>query len=294
MASQSLEELFARAAEIAKGVPKNLQEVAFNRALDQLMGTKPIAHDPPSKRAHVGKRHASSGDKPNKMESDSLIEKIDRTRHADVGQTTRLADRALKVLELALHEHNVDGLTSSDISEILTRKFRLPAKPNAVGMALNREHTTVNVRREHGKLLFHIMQPGEDYLRGLREQSAAGRAQPSTGRSVRTSGRQPKADSKPEKRTKTRKKVAGKKPAPGSISRKATTGRIGPKAAIERLLVNGYFSGPRGIANIQQQLKHTLGYDFSVQELSPSLVRLLRGGQLKRDRNESNQYEYYA
>jgi hypothetical protein len=294
MASQSLEELFARAAEIAKGVPKNLQEVAFNRALDQLMGAKGTANDPASKRAHAGARRAPSGDKADKTESKSFIEKIDRTRHSDVGQTTRLADRALKVLELALHQHNVDGLTASDISEILTRTFRLPAKPNAVGMALNRERTTVNVRREHGKLLFHIMQPGEEYLRRLREQPTAERAQPSTARREQKSHRQPKANSKPKKRTKTPKEGAGKKRAPGSTSRKATTGRIGPKAGIERLLVNGYFSSPRGIANIQQQLKHTLGYDFSVTELSPGLVRLLRGGQLRRDRNESNQYEYYA
>jgi len=40
---EDLKEIFKQAADIAKQVPANMQEAAFNRALDALMGNTPVA-----------------------------------------------------------------------------------------------------------------------------------------------------------------------------------------------------------------------------------------------------------
>ena len=100
-----LEEKFAKAAEIAKKVPKNLQEAAFNRALDALLGAQGGA-----KRASEGARGSSKQTSPHKEEEEasSLLAEIDRTKYPDVGATHRVADRALKILQLARKDYNVD------------------------------------------------------------------------------------------------------------------------------------------------------------------------------------------
>jgi hypothetical protein len=285
MPSQDLEDWFSRAAAIAGKVPKNLQEAAFNRALDHLMkpGGSPNSVTPTGR---------SGRSKPTGAESVSnVLPNIDRTRLPDIAATSRLADRALKVLQLALHEYNHDGLTAGEISEILTKTFRLPAKVNAVGMALARETTTLDLRREGSRSVFHIMQPGEDYLSSLRSGSPpkhpTGRR---TGNPERGKVKQPDRVASVAKG-----KVTADAPKQASKERRkgnGLTGRPGPKAAIERLIGRGYFGSARTISDVRSELKHALGFDFRIQELAISLVRLLRGGQLKRDRNANEQYEY--
>jgi hypothetical protein len=58
------------------------------------------------------------------------------------------------------------------------------------------------------------------------------------------------------------------------------------------LIDEGFFSQARTINEAQEQLRHKRGVRFSLQELSPAFVRLLREGRLDRERNDSGQYEY--
>jgi hypothetical protein len=48
------------------------------------------------------------------------------------------------------------------------------------------------------------------------------------------------------------------------------------------------------MGDAQEQLRHKRGVRYTLQDLSPAFVRLLRDGRLDRDRNASGQYEYRA
>ena len=220
-----------------------------------------------------------------------LVSAIDRTRHVDVGETSRLADRALKVLDLALQHYSTDGLTAGEIAEILTKTFRLPAKPNAVAMALAREQSTANMSRRGNKNVFHITQPGEQYLAKLRAGTEH-ESHESPAKSTRV--RKPSSTISRAAVARQLKSRAKTKPGLDKQAKRANSSRLGPKAAIERLITIGFFSSARTISQVREELKHRLGYDFAVQELSISLVRLLRSNSLQRERNAANQYEYRA
>ena len=63
---------------------------------------------------------------------------------------------------------------------------------------------------------------------------------------------------------------------------------------LEELIDEGFFNEPRTMAETQERLRHKKGIRYTLQDLSPTFVRLLREGRLDRDRNASGQYEYRA
>lgn len=282
MSDKSLDDLFKQAADIAGRLPENLQEAAFNRALDHLLGESGGGRRSPGLERETAPTRVRSSEA---AAVRSLLEKIDRTRYPDVGATTRVADRALKVLQLANDDHNLDGLSAQEISEVLTKKFRLPVRPNAVNMALERETGTVDVRQKAGAKVFHLMAPGEAYLKRLRDGEVSGE-------------RRSRATQPNKKQTQTRSldATATHVPTPKEESAKkaprASGSRPGPKKAVQQLISEGFFDAARTIADIQERLKHKRGHTYTLQDLSPTLVRLLRDGSLSRERNTSGQYEY--
>lgn len=275
-----LDKTFAEAAEIAKKLPENLQEAAFNRALDELLNgsaRKSSAKSRGSSR-HVAKPKPNSNEV--EIEPNHLLADIDSTRYQDIGDTGRVADQALKVLQLARQDHGVDGLTASQIFEILTQKFRLPVKKNAVLMALRREPKTVDVKPGPNGQIFRIMAPGDDYLENLRA-SGAEKQTHHKGGTVKKKAKKPAG----EKKAASKKKASEKTAKPKSVT-------LGPKAAIGKLITVGFFDSPRQISEVQEELKHNRGHTFSVQDLSPALLRYVRDEALSRSRNDSGQYEY--
>lgn len=297
MTKPEMEKAFLEAAEIAKKLPKNLQEIGFTRALDEILGKRGSRNEGQSGNAKKG--HPARSSKPSGGEegdtgaTDELIESIDRTSHPDLAATNRVADRALKVLDLAHKHHEVDGLTAGAIAAILSRKFRLPTKKSAVFMALNRETATVDVRKGSGRQkVFHIMAPGEAYL----EQLRSGKETKSKRAPAKASKRKKKAKKKPADAPRAEKEGTPKRAARSktSTSSRNTSGRPGPKAAVGQLVQAGFFRSARTIAQIQEELKHNKGHGYTVQELAPALVRSIRDESLRRDRNDEGQYEYCA
>lgn len=164
-----LDKLFAQAAAIAQKLPENLQEAAFNRALDELLGGPKHGSSARTKKSSGRTKNVKPEKNTAQTESNDFIDAIDRTKYPDIGSTNRVADRALKVLHLANEDLGIDGLSASQIAEALTKKFRLPATTAAIRMALQREAQTVDVRAsQDGRNRFHIMAPGDDYLEKLR------------------------------------------------------------------------------------------------------------------------------
>ncbi|HEV2974189.1 MAG TPA: hypothetical protein VGX69_04245 [Solirubrobacteraceae bacterium] len=276
-------EISKQAAEIAKSLPENLQEAAFNRAFDALSesgaapvrGASPRTVKAPSARAR-GRKAPPAPTEESKNAVDVLVAKINRTAHPEVNEASIGLDRALHLLRLAHTDHGIDGLTAIQIAKVLTEKFRHPTTHQAIRQALNGAGNYVDyVPQTTGAAIYRLMGPGEKYL-------DAGGANAEGGR--KTEGAKPK----PRRR-------ASKKPKRSSKGENAPSRKRsgkGPKSMIEELIDEDFFKSPKAISDIQQQLRNKRGVSFKATDLSPALVRLLRQKSLDRERNDSNQFEY--
>lgn len=287
MAEKDLEKAFLEAAEIAKKLPKNLQEAGFTRAVEELLRKSPSAGAGGGRSDRTSRRRRNTATDRGSSDTEALMNAIDRTAYPDMDATERVADRALKVLHLVYHDHGTDGLTAAKIAAILSTKFRLPATASAVKMALVREKSTVDIRAGSDRSrVFHIMAPGEAYLEKLRSGEESG---PPLNPKKNRARKKAIAHSANTKRKAASTIVTVKK----ATSKKAR-GRPGPKAVVSQLLESGFFRTTRTISDVQKELKHRRGHSYTVQELSPALVRSIRDKDvsLKRERNDAGQYEY--
>src|SRR3546814_2612641 len=112
MAGSDIEEAFLEAAEIAKKLPKNLQEAGFNRALEQLLGTPVAPNKGPQHSSGSKNRRPSEKRQKAQTGAANLVDSIDRTAHPHVGATPRVADSAVKILHLAEQIHGVDEFSA--------------------------------------------------------------------------------------------------------------------------------------------------------------------------------------
>jgi len=109
-------------------------------------------------------------------------------------------------------------------------------------------------------------------------------------------------DSKPPKRTKRRRPSTKtdstanevEKAQPQKPARKAERASASPGAftMISQLLGDGFFKTPRTISAIVAHCGTSKGHHYKANECSPALLRLLRDGKLKREKNKDGQYEY--
>src|SRR5690606_3593944 len=130
MANEELKKAFEEAAEIAKIVPKELQEAAFRRALDELLGVRsgtsqPSGRPSPSRTQRKGKEKQEATEE----DPDGLERVIDTTKHPQIFDAKRVLEKSLLLLRAANDDYGVDGLTAPEIASILTNKFE--SKPVA-------------------------------------------------------------------------------------------------------------------------------------------------------------------
>lgn len=303
-----LKELFKQASEIAQQVPANMQEAAFNRALELLtagtLGSAPAAHreEPPAK-ATKTKRSAGrrgSGDTTeagNRVET--LLQKIDSTQHPGVVSVPGNLERALMVLKIAYDEHQIDGLSPSDIARVLRDKFRVSAADNAIRMALTRASTLVDRVPNGSGFIYRIMAPGEAHLAALVSGGAADRNEGGKTAPRGRKAKRPQHKAAESAAGSTGKASAPPKPSttkaaspPASAGKKRASGNPGPKAAVMSLHASGYFDTPRTGAELQQHLKDKKGLSFDLSQLLVALLRLVRDEVLDRDTNSNGDYEY--
>ena len=294
-----LKELFKQAAEIAQLVPATMHEAAFNRAIDLLTGnTANRGGTSPAQMPKAVIRAVKSEQlgKVKKAETvDKLLNAMDSTQHPGVRSAAKVLDRALMVLKIALSEHEVDGLSTTDIARILTDKFRIRTTRQAVGRALEDATNLVN-RVPQGRVLIHrIMGPGEEYLEHLgKEDENAPKRQGKTPHKRRSRNTKKKApsgeeDKKASSSRKSATKALNKSTAKGKTKGK---GAVGPKASIVALIESGFFGQARTGPEVQSYLKKKRGYDLGIDQLRLAMLRLVRDGELERDEKEDGQYEY--
>jgi hypothetical protein len=293
---ERLKQLIAQAADIASVVPEPMQDAAFNRALDQLMagadersGSRGSAQGQEAPREKKKTRIATENDERGAIK---ILKEIDRSSYPEVFAVSRVAERALLVLKLADEDFGVQWLTASEIAEILSERFRLPATRQGVGQALSALPRLLNDRKIKGPrggqvTEFRIMEPGLKHLKRLPDEQPAS-ATASTARSTQRRTRKAGAAKKPSAASGTKKRKSEGRNGEKSAGRR----REGPKAAVTTLIAEGFFNKPQTMAATQEHLRHKKGLTFKVSDLSPTFVRLLREGLLDRDRNEAGQYEY--
>jgi hypothetical protein len=283
VADDRLAAAFKRASEIVKGVPKHLQETAFNRALDQLLKQADT-----TVKAAAGKQRSKSRSKPGSEEPaspetdalDLLLRDLDRTKFPEISADKQVLPNALGVLRAAKRDHAVDGLQPPHIARILTDKFRISTSDAAVSMALGNAGKYVDRVKVGRGYTYRLMEPGEKYLTAPPDSEAAkgkGRVTPVGHRKSSKKGR-------PEDGAKTSKP---RRASPAGS-------RPGPKAAVDSLVKAGFFSKPRVLGDIKAHLQVERGYTYAVTDLSPAMTRAVRSGDLKRSRRQDGQYEYQA
>jgi hypothetical protein len=81
--------------------------------------------------------------------------------------------------------------------------------------------------------------------------------------------------------------------APTGKSRLANA-RPGPKAALGVLLDERYFETDRSQSEIQRFLRESKGHEYSQNELSISLLRVVRKGILRREKDIEGHFLYHA
>jgi hypothetical protein len=290
LADDTIAEITRRAVEISRVAPAHLQEAAFNRAFEALSKEGDGSPRPTKRRAGgSARRGRNSNASPSTGADDPagvLIASLNRTDHPGITEAPRVLERALHLLQVAERDHEIPGLSAPQIAKVLTDKFRLSVTRQAVSYALDNAGRLVDRTPQAGaSVLYRIMDPGEKHLK------SPGDAGKATGR--KGSGRKP---------AKTKSRATKSQPAGKGSPEADTTGHSkaprkrsgrGPKGLIEELVDDGFFSSPKLIGDIQEQLRHKKGVQMKPTDLSPALVRLLRQGTLDRDRNKDNkQYEY--
>ncbi len=297
--TERLRQITLQAAELAALVPEDLRQAAFERNYEQLLleGESGQEQERDRGRQRAGKRQRprssssrrtppTSGDKETGTGSGTdpvthLMSNLSRTDHPEIGQASKALDRALHMLRIAERDHGIDGLTAGQLAKVLTDKFRLRVSRQALNQALDAAGDYVD-RVPTGKgTIYRVMEPGEQYL-----DAGGADADENTGNK-----------SPPQRRTRrgvAKRAAAAPKEAEaksgGSTSRRRSS--RGPKALVEGLIGDDFFSEPRTIGDIQERLRHKKGVTLKASDLSPAMVRLLRESKLDRERNEDGQYEY--
>lgn len=136
------------------------------------------------------------------------------------------------VLQIALRDHDIDGLTPGDIAGVLTEKFRISTRNAAVSNALGLATTLVNRTQQGAGYLYKIMGAGEEHLAHYNQNPNEKTPAARKGNSAKKA---PKA-----------KKAKAKSSAPNAKTKATTTSKVSPTNAIKDL-IDGGFSWKRNL-----------------------------------------------
>lgn len=294
--SDKMADIIKQAAAASKHAPEHLQEAAFQKVFDALMAEaadEPASGGKPN-RKKAAKKKATRATKTAAEDDGPTLDDLDRTAHLEINHKGSGLDNALRLLRAAREDLDIDGLTATEIANALTDKFRSRISQQAVSNVLNDAGKHVDRKKNGNKVVFRIMDPGEEHLdEGPGETPTAPKkrkAKKKANSSVKKKSGKKKTKKKAKKKAK--KKVSKKKSIAGNSNKKPNKKTVGPATVLSQLLDNGFLSSPRTIADIIQHAKHVHGRTIKANDLSPALLRFLRSGKLTRERNAEEQYEY--
>ena len=79
-----------------------------------------------------------------------------------------------------------------------------------------------------------------------------------------------------------------------AVKARLSSNRPGAKSALDILFGESYFETKRTQSEIQRFLRESKGYEYSLNELSISLLRVVRKGIRKREKIDDGHYLYHA
>ncbi|HNR31682.1 MAG TPA: hypothetical protein PKI11_12410 [Candidatus Hydrogenedentes bacterium] len=243
MPDPDMKRIFQEAAEIAKGLPRGLQEAAFNRALDVLLGGG----------------------------TDTTEEEADDTRRifALPGSRT-LLDTSVAAINLVADRLGIEELDADEVAEFLEEKVGPHLNEGMVGRALDGADSMFRT--------IASVNPLQTFSHPLEEDQA-----------------QDTRDTPKKKAGAKRKKPAAKgAKSPGKTKGKSETKRAsvnGPTQVIVDLVKRGFFASARTASQVALYLNRQ-GFNFTVYQLTPVLLHLIRAGLLQRRTDAHGQYVY--
>jgi len=274
--AKDVTQLIKEAAEAVEHVPENLQQVAFSKAFDALIAKQ---QGNTSRTTGRGERRAAKDSSAQQIDESNEIDLLDRTAHPEITHDGTALNNSLRLLQAARDDFDIDGLSASAIHRVLVEKFRCKVSRQAVSQSLNGAGKYVNRHKEGNTVVFRIMGAGERYLK-----------ESPSDESPRLPRRKASGSNKAGNVS---TKVASIKKAPKKAPKKKSARQsFGPASGLELLYDARYFSKPRTIREIVDQLKHKHGRTFKQNEMSPPLLRYVRSEKLTRTKNADNQYEY--
>lgn len=133
MADKKLKAAFKEAAELAAAVPENMRAIAFNRALDMILGVE---------RPGNGADAAEAESPPPSKRS-----------------TEKVVDQSLRVLNMATGVVGMEALTAKQIAKVMEARLGIPVDNALIGMALDRADSVVDRVMEGGEVLYKLASP---------------------------------------------------------------------------------------------------------------------------------------
>jgi hypothetical protein len=132
MADKKLKAAFKEAAELAAAVPENMRAIAFNRALDMILGVERTDHG----------AHAAEAPPPPTKRS-----------------TEKVVDQSLRVLNMATGVVGMEALTAKQIGKVMEARLGIPVDNVLIGMALDGADSVVDRVMEGGEVLYRLASP---------------------------------------------------------------------------------------------------------------------------------------
>ena len=288
--------LLEAAADIVASLPPELKPTAFQEAVrlledsERRSNTVPVRNrrkrDRPRRKAEISADASGPGE---------LLKGLDRTRHSQIGQHNTALVNALLLLRAAREQFQIDSLTTLQIANALSDKFRVKVTTNAISIALSEAESYVDrqrIDRGYG-YRYRLMAAGEQHLVQVTSKAL------STGH-ARTSARAPAKKRASSRNPASARKAGnpGKAATAKQASRKANPGcqkrRPSPLVAVKELVASAFFAEPRVISDVRVYLKDSKAYSYESSELFPAFIRLVQDQILTRTRNDDGQFEYSA
>ena len=226
MADRKMKRMFREAADVARGVPPEFRQAAFNRALDMLSGIdRPQPNGAPGVAEPPAVKRGITG----------------------FAAPDFLLDRTLDAVGFAAERLGMESVTAEEVAEILQDRFGIKTPADMVASALNATGVVARTANLGGRTLYRIVTTP---ARGARAATKAA----------------------PRRRLK-------RGSAPGEI--------------VQDLIALGFFATAKTTADVLLYVEKQ-GFEITARQITPVLLRLMRGGELEGKKTRDGRYQYWA
>ena len=253
METEKLQKKVEKAKEAVKDLEEPLKTKAFEIILNKLLSEG-------VNQQQIQNPNTLQKEPENNYDSDvgdQLSNTIDSTAYPIIYQLKKALDKSLYVLLISKNDHSIDGLNPSQISKILSVKFRIPTTANSISMVLMKAGNFVDrkqVATTGGSAYqYRIMHAGEQYIQNiLNNPPSEVVARPTRKKSTKSG-----SSNKPRKTKK------------------------GLKERILSLKDESFFEKPKEAKEIKEELE-VRGFHYNYEPVCVALLRLVKKGIFRR------------